>query len=300
MADPKKIRSAAPFIIIVFFFFISVYLGAQNQALNHTNRTLSEKSKALELSLKEAEEKTKELFETSQKSQAEKNTIQEELDALKKEHESLKVEAQKLDTKAKAAAEEKTYLEEMLLNKNKAIEILKKSSKASAEGPATGSAELMAQIKQKDEEIKNLDEQNKILGEKLERLYKTTQNKIGEITVAKIALEETVSSAKSKIEEEWNTVNLGTVSAKPASQETRKLSKKEGRVIALNEEHGFVVVDFGKIDNLGPDTRLEVKRDNEIVATLSVLEVRDDMSACNIKSLKDGMKIQVNDPVFIL
>jgi hypothetical protein len=36
------------------------------------------------------------------------------------------------------------------------------------------------------------------------------------------------------------------------------------------------------------------------IATLSVLELRDVMAACNIKDIADGQKIEINDPVSVL
>ena len=299
MVDATKPREIFPFIVITILFFAALYLGFHNQTLNHKNKELSERSKTLENSLKQTEE-------LLAKSQNENGSVQKALQKLKNEYESFKVEYQKIDTQWKAAAEEKTYLEEMLINKNKAIEILKKNpsqdDSASQNDSSAVSDDLVEQIRQKDEEIKKLDEQNKILGEKLESLYKTTQSKISEINVAKIALEETISAARAKIDEEWATVNLGSISMNKdgvVKKEARKTSKSEGRVLALNEEQGFVVVDLGKVDNLRNDTSLQVRIDNEVIATLSILEIRDEMSACNIKNVRDGMKLKINDRVFI-
>ena len=297
MPDIQKIRQMAPYFAIGALFSLCLYLNVNDQTLKHQNRDLSDQSKALENSLKEAQEKAEALREKSNQSQREKNSIEAELSALKAEYESFKIEYQKMETQWKSASEEKIYLEEMLLNKTKAIEILKKNPLRSTSGsPAPEQEELVKQIREKDEEIKKLDEQNKVLADKLDRLYKTTQSKIGEINAAKTALEETVSSARAKIDEEWNLVNLGSISM---NQDPRKASKKEGRILALNNEHGFVVVNLGKTDDLINETALQIRKNDEIIATLSILEIRDDMSACNIKSLKDGMKIQVNDPVFI-
>ena len=300
MVSFKKIREIAPFFAIAVLLSLSLVLVVRNRNLNRSNQTLFN-------SIKENQAKADELLGKSQK---EKSSLQEELRSLKQEYETFKLEFQKVDTQWKAAVEEKTYLEEMLINKNKAIAILKKNSPQPDAGTvsAAESENLSEQIRQKDEEIRKLDEQNKILTEKLERLYKTTQSKMGEINVAKISLEETIAAARAKIDEEWNTVNLGSISmnknvstvreAAPKKQ-PRKNVKMVGRVLALNEDQGFVIVDLGKIDNLSNETALEIKMDNKVVATLSVLEIRDEMSACNIQNIKDGMKIRVNDPVFI-
>ena len=56
---------------------------------------------------------------------------------------------------------------------------------------------------------------------------------------------------------------------------------------------------MGKVDGLKNGMELYLKKGGEIVATLSVLEVRDVMTACNIKNLANGRKIEINDPVSI-
>ena len=86
--------------------------------------------------------------------------------------------------------------------------------------------------------------------------------------------------------------------SQPAARTTS--SKKQGKVLAINEDHGFVVVDLGKVDGIKSDSILTLKRNNETIATLTVLEVRDVMTACNIKDLNPGQKIAVNDLASVL
>ena len=114
-----------------------------------------------------------------------------------------------------------------------------------------------------------------------------------------------MSTAKKKIEDEWNTVNLGSVTTSAVSDRQAngagpQQPKSEGRVLAINSEHGFVVIDLGKVDNLSNETTLEVKKNGQPIATLNVLEIRDVMAACNIKDLQNGQKIEINDLVSIL
>jgi len=44
---------------------------------------------------------------------------------------------------------------------------------------------------------------------------------------------------------------------------------------------------------------LNVTKDGQRVAVLTVLEVRDVMSACNVKETAPGYRLQVNDSVTI-
>ena len=293
-----------PLLIGVLFGVLSLYalsLLSDKNTLIRKNRSLIEQSQKLEQTLDGALKNTHEF-------EKEKQTVREALNTLKKENESLQLLIKKNESRYASIKEEKTYLEEMLINKTKQIEILssQKQPPAVLNSGAIPAEGIDAAIQQKDEELKRLNEQNHILQEKLDRLYKTTNDKINEINIAKIALADTVSTARKRIEDEWNTVNLGSVATTSAAPDREKIPaepvqpKSEGHVLAINSEHGFVVIDLGKADNLSSESTLEVKKNGQPIATLSILEIRDVMAACNIKDLQDGQRVEINDPVSIL
>ncbi len=274
VTEQKKTFSV-PVILASLFSVIALILFLSTQGIRMQNKTLlkeSQKNKAL---IQEAE--------------AERDALKNELEKLKKEMESLGAEFKKSQDLAAATAEEKTYLEEMLINKNKEIESLKNQT------PLPASSD----------QVKRLSEQNRILSKKLEKLYLTTNQKIAEINVAKITLEGTIADARKAIDNEWNLVDLGTISANPNSPQkpkpapARTLAKKQGKVLAINEDHGFVIVDLGRVDGMNPNTLLSLSQNGQVVGKLKVLEIRDVMTACNIQDLTAGKKIQVNDSVLI-
>lgn len=285
-----------------------------NHTLLRQNRQLLEDSRSLQKSLDIMQAQYQVLMSGVQNGGKEKADLQSAIDSLKKQNESLAFQVQKIESQISSVKEEKSYLEEMLINKSKQIEILK--SRPAEAAPLEEETQIVqGQIREKDDELKKLNDQNRVLQDKLDRLYKTTNDKMHEINIAKIALSETVSTAQKKIEDEWNTVNLGSVttSAMAAPEPTTRLqqseietqevpreAKSEGHVLAINNEHGFVVIDLGKADNLSSDAMLEVHKNGETIATLSVLEIRDAMAACNIKDLQDGQRIEINDPVSVL
>jgi hypothetical protein len=294
---------------VLSLYALSLYLDASS--LQKQNHNLLEESRGLERTLDHVLKQHNDLLLSIRDQDREKQNMKDALESLKKQNESIQFSLKKNETKIESIQEEKSYLEEMLINKSKQIEILNgqraqaPDGTAPSETPETSASFSETSGGQKDDELKRLNEQNRVLQEKLDRLYKTTNAKINEINIAKIALEETVSTAKKKIEDEWNTVNLGSVttSAVPDRQPDTASSggpKSEGHVLAINNEHGFVVIDLGKVDNLPSDATLEVKKNGHSIATLSVLEIRDVMAACNIKDLQTGQKIDINDPVSIL
>ena len=283
--------------------FCSLSLFWDSRTLSEKNKELIQRSFQFQQELSKLTEENQNLITVRDEGSKQSENFAGTIESLKKQNETLTFQLQKVQERMESVKEEKSYLEEMLINKSKQIEILKTQT---AELSDTGSAE--AQIGEKDDELRKLNDENRILQDKLGRLFKTTSEKINEINVAKIALSETVSTAQKKIEDEWNTVNLGavTTSAMPLRQNEIEEApvphtpKTAGHVLAINNEHGFVVVDMGKVDNLSDGALLEVKKDGQTVATLSVLEIRDVMAACNIKEVVDGQRIEINDPVSVL
>ena len=196
-------------VVTTFTFF------SQNKMLNTQNRSLTERSKAMEAKIADLE---KEVIENVQ--------LKKQLENASKDNQSLRSEIEKV----KKEAEEKTYLEDILIHKTREIEELKKERAVD----------------------------------------------LGQISVEAAAALQV-----------------------PATPEPRT-AKNDGHVLAVNEEHGFVVVDFGKTDGVGPATAFAVKKNGKVVGTLKALEIRDIMTACDIKDLTKGAKIEVNDLVSVL
>ena len=291
----------------------SLSLAWDNRALSRTNQSLLEQSKTLGHTLEKMTGENRFLLTGVEGRKKDELDLRDTVESLKKENESLAFQLKKIETQTSTVREEKSYLEEMLINKTKQIDILKTQGPSSAEGASQTVMSIdengiRSEIGEKDTELKKLNEQNKVLQDKLDRLFRTTSSTMTEINVAKIALAETVSTAQKKIEDEWNTVNLGAVTtrAMPARQNEVEEApvphtpKSEGHVLAINNEHGFVVIDLGKVDNLPQDAVLEVKKDGIPVAKLSVLELRDVMAACNIQEVMDGQRIEINDSVSLI
>jgi predicted nucleic acid-binding Zn-ribbon protein len=322
MDAPAKASKKPYFIFFIFltvllsgYVFLSLFFLSRVQDLGKKNQSLRDESKKLEAALDSFKAEDKTLIE---KIENDKKGLKDSLDSLKKENESLQLSLQKIEIQYKNATEEKHSLEEILVNKTNEIENLKAHGTPSAvplesAPPATQFApntpeDVVQKIREKDEQIRTLAEQNRLYADKLDKLYKSMNEKITQISIAKIALEETVNEAKKKLNEEWNTVNLGSIdltkgtAAAPAASAAGQTPapgapKKEGKILAVNEEQGFVVVDLGKVDNIAADSKLIVKRDGHYIGTLSVLEIRDVMSACHIKIIQENQKIQVNDLV---
>ena len=308
------IRPVILLSLVVSLSASSLFLLKQNYDLSQSNQSLQSSVSNLQAKALKLRKKNRVLFTVLARNanlyssvRAQKQSLQETITYLKKQEESLQYEMKKIELQMNTALEEKTYLEDMLLHKSREIESLKNQPSTlpgSTDGKTIGNSEITSKIKEKEAQIQKLTEQNRALSERMDRLYQVTTSKISEINVAKIALEETVSGAKDQIDGEFNAVNLGSISVdgKPSAVPVAKpvtTPKNAGKVLAINESHGFVVVDLGKVDNLNSGASLKIFRDGKSIANLSVLEVRDAMTACNIKYLETGEKIRINDAVQI-
>ncbi|MBI2095236.1 MAG: hypothetical protein HYT89_03615 [Candidatus Omnitrophica bacterium] len=292
------------FIVLPVFIVSTLLFYTKSGSAEKRNQILLTETKQLRDSLVSLEELNKGLTLRLEKLKQEKKTISDKLALLEGGKKGLGApEKERFEKELAQIREEKGYLEEILINKTKEIERLKRGLPGGA-----GATAVSSEPGGRDEEIRRLTEQNRELSQKLERLYKSASDKITEINLVKIALEETVSKAKDTLNEEWGAVDLGSIRLASAAERGRirpatagggesGAPKTQGRVLAVNEEQGFVVVDLGKADHIKTGEELSVTRDGRTLATLSILETRDTMSACNIKDLDSGEAIAVNDAV---
>lgn len=209
---------------------------------------------------------------------AERGEISARLDEASKKAEALRAEVEKLrgeagtvderiaaaERTAAEANEEKTYLEDILIYQNREIEALRKSAGADVQ-------ELAKKLLDREEENRRLQIENAQLRQ---RVTSGAESPAVDLGVVRVGSEETSEPA-------------------PAQRPARR----QGRVLAINDDHGFVVVNLGRVDGVRDDTPLFLSKADEVVATLSVVEARDVMSACNVKSIKTGVRIEINDPV---
>lgn len=106
-----------------------------------------------------------------------------------------------------------------------------------------------------------------------------------------------VDLGKIRVEDSQPEAAASASTTSPVAAATTRAPKTEGRVLAINDAHGFVVIDLGRVDHVKPDSKFVVKKNGKAVATLSVIEIRDVMTACNVKTSEPGTKVAMNDPV---
>lgn len=68
----------------------------------------------------------------------------------------------------------------------------------------------------------------------------------------------------------------------------------QGRVVEVNTEHAFVVVDQGSADGVRPGMRFDVVRSGKTVGQATVVRVRPNLAACDLSDVSQG-PIQTGD-----
>ncbi len=64
-----------------------------------------------------------------------------------------------------------------------------------------------------------------------------------------------------------------------------------GKIIAINREDNFVVVDIGKSSGLKIGSRVKVIRGEKLIGDLELIEIREMISACDIKNESQAFKV---------
>ncbi len=84
-------------------------------------------------------------------------------------------------------------------------------------------------------------------------------------------------------------VDLDKIVVSP--NESQKI--KDARVLVVNKEYDFVVLNLGKYDNIVVGDIVQVIRDNSIIGSLEVEEVRETMSVARFST--EGLKDQIKE-----
>jgi len=71
----------------------------------------------------------------------------------------------------------------------------------------------------------------------------------------------------------------------------------EGRIITVNNEHNFAVVDLGRQDGVSVGIDFDVYRDGAMIGSIEVIQARERIAAADIKNIKEGFSIKPDDIV---
>ena len=226
------------------------------------------------------------------------------------ETEKLKVENMDLGIKVSKLEEENFMLEQKLSDSSQIAEVL--------------SLDLLKEKSKGEKEVQEFEDtkdENRLLRAKLEEFEKAIgkfddllaekEDQIENLKVA-FARQQTQMGGKELRAETYQApsevelppiVVEGTYPARsatrmrtsPLEKITNPSSHSKGRIITINREHDFVVIDLGRRDSVDVGTYFDVYKGGFVIGSIEVIQARDRISACDIKHVKDGYKIEVDD-----
>lgn len=162
-----------------------------------------------------------------------------------------------------------------------------------------------------EKNIVRISDEKRELEHKLVQTEDVVQNKVAEIWEMK-------ESITQKVKEAAASVNRKDIELPPiivsANGPTRAMKTDEvsfngngheeeeapsaglnGNVLSINEDNNFVIVDIGQNRGITSGTRLNIYRGTDYIAQVEVIQVREDISAADIKEKKT--RIRVGDSV---
>ena len=283
MADKAK----GPVILLIFLLLVTVaaaflgFMGLQKE--KQRNVVLQEKVEQLEVKKRSAEKQVADL--------------RQQLDDLKQQLAQQQAKIQDFDNQIKwlndELSVEKKTKEEALLEAEKLKEGI-----ASLE---SAKSNLEAELKTGQEALGSLQDKLAVLEKSREGL----KNKPGDLEVKSqdVQLEKIViaSSSDNIQRPEGHGLASSSQSQNPNTPVTAQAALPqaplEGKVLVVNREYDFVVVNLGQKDNVNIADTLDIFRKDKKIGELRIEEVRDTMSVATpvvqgiIKQIKEDDKV---------
>lgn len=160
------------------------------------------------------------------------------------------------------------------------------------------------------------DEYDRLLSEKknleikISRLERNIEDKERQIDRLKVAMDRQEKASKEIRAEAYHApeeVNLPPIVLQKEHASTSSFSSPSldrigetglrGRVVTVNQEHDFVVVDLGRQDGIEVGNTFKVYRNNALIGRVEVIQARERISACDIRDLNEGCYLKVDDVV---
>jgi len=132
------------------------------------------------------------------------------------------------------------------------------------------------------------------MGRKLEQAEAVLQNKIGEIWEVKDSLDRSFQAVQDK-PRAANEVELSPIVVNAQAPAPAAKPGLEGKVMSVNEQSNFVILDIGENRGLRVGDTLGVYRGSDYIARLEVLQVRPDIADADLK--EQSARIKVGDIV---
>lgn len=247
-----------------------------------------------------------------------KQTLERQIDRLRNENEQLHVQIDGMSLEKKKFAVTIEALKNDLAKTSQEREDLQKKVSElnqELEGEKNDKAQIEEQLKDENltlkKQLKNLsdrkEEIEKTLVElqeknnNLEKRFNETDALLKDKTLEIENLKKKFDSVKKEpsfSEQKGESVELAPIVIHPppftpsSAPDTRI---ETGKIIAVNRENNFVVIDVGRDSGVKIGDAFGVYRENKMIASIKVIQLRDSISACDIH--KESKAIRIGDTI---
>lgn len=253
----------------------------ERDQLKNENDTLSRKIEDVIRDRNQLQEKISILNDDINKISQEREDIQKryevavkERDGLAEKLEALESDTEKLHEDLNTLTQEKQKLEEKvetsLLPLKNANAILKQQLKS-----------LTGRKIKLESNLKALQEEKSVLEGRLDEMG--------------VYLEKKAPKAESKEYIELPPIVVRSQDKRSSQEKGAEKKELEGRILDVNKENNFVVIDLGQESGVRAGDNFQVYRQGKNIATIETMQVRRNIAACDIK--KETASISVGDTI---
>ncbi len=261
----------------------------------------------------------------------EKASLEVELKRLKEsvvpkdvEMDRLKTENMDLGIKLSRLEEEKELLEQRIRNSDEVAEVLSRDllkEKNKSEGTKQTLEDIeirnrvlktrISELEKTSDRYKRLLAENEDMKFKIAGLERDLGYRDREIERIKTALEDSKSRAEWRAEAYHAPAEVelppivvdstgytsSTSSLERITREAAIEGRRRGRIVTVNREHNFVVIDLGKENGVDLGMTFKVYREDSYVGSIEAIQTRERIAACDIKDLEEGFFVEIDDLV---
>ncbi len=222
--------------------------------------------------------------------QREKNELRLEVTSLTRERADLK---RQLDYNQKLMD---SLAQELVREKNDKFQISETMKSLKSENAVLRRQLQVLDSRKIDLEKRFLDlqKQNQTLDNRLKEMETLLQGKTAQMG----ELKKQVEGAKESIEGAKESVELPPIVVRPQPETSAAVTSSasaSAKILAVNQENNFVIIDLGTNANIKVGDTFKVYRQSKAIADIEVIQTRQNISACDIK--KEAAPIKVGDSV---
>jgi len=145
-----------------------------------------------------------------------------------------------------------------------------------------------------DKKVQGLQEEKNTADKRLNEMELMLTDRISKIDALKNQLDEIKGGKALDTGKAKESVELPAIVVRSASSAGKDKAQKQesaGKILAVNIESNFVVIDLGSSSGVEIGDTFGVYRDNKSIGSISVIQTRSAISACDIKKMTSPMKI---------